>query len=452
MNSHIGNFHIIETVDRYVVYHLDSFSLFKVNKETVSCIKDFINGFDNRFVSWKNKISYEAVCNLRQKLNELSSHHTFRKKEVTSKKKSVSRITLHVTNDCNLRCKYCYAGGGNYGTKRALMTVEGADNFISFIIENFENVDHIVFFGGEPFLNVSIISYICDKLNKLYKERKISYLPKFGAITNGYFNSDHIFDVIEKYFSFITVSIDGDAYCHNLNRISYTGQGTYSVVENFVDRLCLITGLSVRYEATYTFAHKAANISRNDIRSFLQKRFGIDGVVNDEYTMEKNAVEGNESTDFLQHGCNEAFWDILPWFVWKTPAKMCPIGSDIFSISVDGDIYPCHMNTGEPKSFLGNISSKNIFNHPQEFSIHHHYTINSLKDNQECKSCWARYLCGGCSRLWFYSETEKHFNTIPFKDACEANKKHLEKAILEIVELKQNDMAWKTLVSSLKNK
>ena len=75
---------------------------------------------------------------------------------------------------------------------------------------------------------------------------------------------------------------------------------------------------------------KAANISRNDIRSFLQKRFGIDGVVNDEYTMEKNAVEGNESTDFLQHGCNEAFWDILPWFVWKTPAKMCPIGSDIF--------------------------------------------------------------------------------------------------------------------------
>jgi hypothetical protein len=39
-----------------------------------------------------------------------------------SAKKSIGRMTLHVSNDCNLRWKYCYANGGNYNLSKELMS------------------------------------------------------------------------------------------------------------------------------------------------------------------------------------------------------------------------------------------------------------------------------------------------------------------------------------------
>ena len=37
-------------------------------------------------------------------------------------KKRMHRVTVCVSNDCNLRCKYCYAKGGNYGRNRSVMS------------------------------------------------------------------------------------------------------------------------------------------------------------------------------------------------------------------------------------------------------------------------------------------------------------------------------------------
>ena len=39
----------------------------------------------------------------------------------------VKALCLHVSHDCNLRCKYCFAATGDFGTGRLLMDVETAN-------------------------------------------------------------------------------------------------------------------------------------------------------------------------------------------------------------------------------------------------------------------------------------------------------------------------------------
>ena len=52
-----------------------------------------------------------------------------------NKRKVIRRITLHISNDCNLRCKYCFGGGGSYNQERNLMTEQTAIEFVDFCVE-----------------------------------------------------------------------------------------------------------------------------------------------------------------------------------------------------------------------------------------------------------------------------------------------------------------------------
>ena len=90
------------------------------------------------------------------------------------KPRSAGRITLHVANTCNLRCKYCYASGGTYNAPTGILTKEMADNFIDFCFDNFDHIKIIVFFGGEPFMNFDIMHYICEIFENKYKEGVIT--------------------------------------------------------------------------------------------------------------------------------------------------------------------------------------------------------------------------------------------------------------------------------------
>ena len=85
-------------------------------------------------------------------LHSLESTFDTKEAEDTSTEttRHIRRITLHVSNDCNLRCKYCYAEGGNYKQERRLMTMETAQMFVDFCCNNFDSIGYIVFFGGEP--------------------------------------------------------------------------------------------------------------------------------------------------------------------------------------------------------------------------------------------------------------------------------------------------------------
>lgn len=70
---------------------------------------------------------------------------------------SPTTLTLMITQDCNLRCTYCYGVNGMYNHK-GFMTQETAETAIDYFVKYAVSDElSICFFGGEPLLNFSLI-------------------------------------------------------------------------------------------------------------------------------------------------------------------------------------------------------------------------------------------------------------------------------------------------------
>ena len=73
-------------------------------------------------------------------------------------------ITIYVTENCNLKCTYCYQG--NCHTNKA-MTFELACDIIDKALEDPYFNNNVEFFGGEPTLEFELIKKVMDKYPKL---------------------------------------------------------------------------------------------------------------------------------------------------------------------------------------------------------------------------------------------------------------------------------------------
>lgn len=154
--------HFIENGDVSLLLHVPSFTLVSLSSDTANILKSLKDGASISDVAQNSSISLDEIKNCLLKLEDM-----FKKNlpPLTPNPTTdvADRITLHISNDCNLRCKYCYASGGNYKMKRSLMTTDTAKQFydfayiISLILKN-------CLFGGEPCLNLNVMEYVCSLL------------------------------------------------------------------------------------------------------------------------------------------------------------------------------------------------------------------------------------------------------------------------------------------------
>ena len=73
---------------------------------------------------------------------------------------TVKAMCLHAAHDCNLRCKYCFADGGEYhGQRRLLLPYEVGVKALDWLIAHSGNRHNLEvdFFGGEPLMNFDVV-------------------------------------------------------------------------------------------------------------------------------------------------------------------------------------------------------------------------------------------------------------------------------------------------------
>ena len=72
----------------------------------------------------------------------------------------VKALCLHVSHDCNLRCKYCFASTGDFGTgHRMTMSFDTAKAAIDWVVAKSgkrRNIE-VDFFGGEPLMAIDVV-------------------------------------------------------------------------------------------------------------------------------------------------------------------------------------------------------------------------------------------------------------------------------------------------------
>jgi uncharacterized protein len=349
----------------------------------------------------------------------------------TDSRPALDRLTLTVSNACNLSCTYCYADQGTYYNKPGLlMESDVAFAALNRALRAYSRIEHINFFGGEPTLNYHVIDLACGYLQYLYNKGDIDYLPSFGVTTSGYAIPEAMFAVIQRHHLSVTLSMDGPPDIHNLKRPTKSGKPSYDSVATVAKRLMSL-GIEIEFECTYTADHLAAGYSIIDLMDFFAAEFecrvlhcqivsaapssGEYVALTDGLRLEGDAIEASlrnlaegipKATSLAVRMLNSLR---LAQPIWN----YCPAGTKEVTVNADGKVYACFMLMQSPSFSFGDVGVAESreragrrriplkigiveSNGAPAVNIEQFIKDSNKQTHSECQRCWARPLCHGC--------------------------------------------------------
>ncbi len=348
----------------------------------------------------------------------------------------IKAICLHVSHDCNLRCEYCFASTGDFGTgNRSIMDADTAKRAIDFVVERSGSRHNIEvdFFGGEPLMAMDTVKETINYARAIEKEKGKYF--RFTITTNGVLLNDENIEYINQEMSNVVLSLDGRPEINDSMRKTISGGGSYNIVVPKFKKLVDSRGPKDYYlRGTFT-KHNLDFVA--DVLHIVDlgfKNVSVEPVVGTEnceyaikdedinYIMEQYEVLAKEL--LYREDINFFHFNVDlsqgPCVIKRM--RGCGAGCEYVAITPEGDIYPCHQFVGHTDYKLGNLYDKTF-----SMDISRKFSELNIDTKPECKSCWARFYCsGGCSASNFLVNGDVK---IPNQNGCKMQKKRLECAI-----------------------
>ena len=219
---------VIKTGNRLYVYDAFNNKLATINSEKElfenTSYEEFLR--DNDFRDLKEPCEFEVK-------------YPFTEEELMGMFNSkIKSITLALTEQCNLRCKYCgympkYLDH-DYHLKE--MSKEVAFKAIDFLLKNSHESDvcNIGFYGGEPLLRLDLIKECISYVKERYPFRK----PTCNITTNATLLDDNVAAFLVENDIKITLSLDGPEKEQNKYRVDGSGKASYDRAYKNIAELC----------------------------------------------------------------------------------------------------------------------------------------------------------------------------------------------------------------------
>ena len=202
-------------------------------------------------------------------------------------KAPIKAMCLHVSHDCNLRCKYCFAQTGDFGGDRMLMKPETGKRAMDFLIKHSANRENLEvdFFGGEPLMAWDTVVETVKYARSIEKQHGKNF--RFTMTTNGMLIDDDVIDFCNKECHNVVLSLDGRKEVHDRFRKDYAGHGSYDAIvpkfQEFVkkrgDKNYYMRGTYTHYNTDFTndIFHMAdlANVQAGSLPYGAQRRLEI---------------------------------------------------------------------------------------------------------------------------------------------------------------------------------
>lgn len=299
-------------------------------------------------------------------------------------------FNIFFTNDCNMRCTYCYEG---LDKKKIFITYEILDDIIEFIKEKVGASNSrvtITTHGGEPLLAFEKIKYFVEKIKK-YDSR-----IRLQMTTNATLLDDQKIDFINKYYDRISISIDGNEEAHDANRRFANGKGSYEAVVNNVDKLfrkgiipeARMTVNSNNYKYLSTSIIHLIEMGFKDILPVIDI---FAGDWNEKMIADVTGEMLKVITYLKDNGQNNNITvGLIDTVKCKLKNSLCDGGLNTFTIDTDGKIYPCMLCNGNSKYCIGTVYSGINIQKLQE--VH--------RSDKEIIS-----ICEGCTRYCYCDNT-----------------------------------------------
>jgi uncharacterized protein len=429
----------------YIVLDVNSGAVHVVDKPAYD-ILDTFNGSNDADVmaACTGVYGQEAVAEILAELHKLveqellfapaiSAPITFNNQPV------LKSLCLHVAHDCNLRCGYCFAGTGDFGHGRGLMSPEVAERAVDFIIEHSGSRQHceIDFFGGEPLLNMETVRRTVEYVRK--REAETGKQFKLTLTTNALLLDDDIINYLNEQNISLVLSLDGRREVHDRMRPNADGSGSYDEVVDKARRLVNSrNGQNYYLRGTFT-AHNldfAADVAAMAELGFTQ--LSVEPVVgkDSDYALREDHLpelfaqyeqlakyyleerQAGRPFEFFHFNLN---LDNGPCVAKRLSG--CGAGHEYFAVTPDGELYPCHQFVGRDEYLMGNVTEG-----MKKPELAQRFRQAHVLNKPACSDCWARFYCsGGC-----HANAELFNATIdqPYSLGCELQKKRLECALM----------------------
>lgn len=359
-------------------------------------------------------------------------------------------MTLQVTQNCNLRCKYCVYSGSyvNRVHSNKRMSFETAKKAIDFLYSHSSMTAAVSlgFYGGEPLLEFDLLKKCVTYAKGVFSGKDLS----FTLTTNAMLLTDEIMDFFVNNNFFVTISFDGPQSIQDKNRVLADGkEGSFDTVmknvELFLKRypdfswhvsfnsvldpsndFSCTNDFFMNFETVKNIAANGVLISTDGIKKELERNETFSIAYN--YEMFKNFLWSCGELNEIGSKLSVAYIEQLEKLIAKRatginksikfahPGGPCLIGVHKFFVNAEGNFYPCErVDESAEIAKIGNLEEGFNFKRIKEL-----LNIGKLTQN-ECKNCWAFQFCIQC-----------------FRTAVDGNKLSKEKRLAKCVASKNN--------------
>jgi len=319
----------------------------------------------------------------------------------------LTSISLAIAQKCNLGCSYCYAQEGGFGVKAKNMPLEKAIAAVDLLFaQNLAAYKmNIAFLGGEPLANREAL----QEVTRYAKERADieSKDINFSITTNGTLLSKGDADFFERYGFSVTVSLDGVGEIHDRLRPFKGGKGSYErIIRNVEPLLALQKNMQVSARVTITPLNLCLKETLDELIRLGFHSVGFSPMLSSPGG--NNEMDSASLENMLESmiACGQEFEKNLiageryPFSNMSTALKEihrgthrpypCGAGAGYLGVSASGELAACHRFVEDKKGYLGDLTEGINRDLQQEWLTERH-----VHRQEPCKTCWARYLCGG---------------------------------------------------------
>jgi uncharacterized protein len=316
-------------------------------------------------------------------------------------------LSLAIAQKCNLGCTYCYAQQGEFGGPAKNMELPEALRAVDLLVGAAEPGArlNLAFLGGEPLVNRKVLRAATRRALELAGGRGARMT--FSITTNGTLLTEDDGRFFEDHGFAVTISIDGPQQVHDALRPFKGGGGSYDAV---MRRAAPLLKMQQRMQVSARVTVTPRNLGlRRTLDSLIAAGFHSVG-----FSPMLSAPTGDgemQSEDLeLMLGemidCGREFERASRRRQRYPFANMvnamreihrgthrpypCGAGAGYLGVSADGELSACHRFVGDEQGAMGSLDAGVDVSRQAEWLAARH-----VHRQEPCRSCWARYLCGG---------------------------------------------------------
>lgn len=356
-------------------------------------------------------------------------------------------IIFRTTNECNLRCKYCYdASNHSNCISKTIATKEFADNE-EYILSDVKKIlrncrkPQLIFHGGEPLLvDSDLLSSFCQTLSNDIPVR-------YSIQTNGTLINNQVINLFRKNQFQVGLSLDGADEEQNSARVYKNGRNSFHTV---MEKINLLQQEQIRFgviisvnklhigreQQLYDFLAQTGihcNIrpvfsSTNGDNSFVMSPEEYITFFNNLFDIWYNDQERRVSTAQIHEFLKELRTVVTNEFVDRSCECSPNCFLNFISLDTNGNLYACNRLYRINEFYYGNIRNMEM----KEVEAKALQLIKKRLDsiNKQCRNCKLLKVCyGGCPAEAYSS----YLDISRPSDYCQIRKgvhEHVKKIVL----------------------